>query len=230
SNFRITGFTERPSLVDLVQLGRDRNIPVYEDLGSGCLMDLRRFGIDEPLVSDSLAAGVGLVSFSGDKLLGGPQAGIIAGSAELVQRVRRNPLYRAFRVDKLTIQALATTLAQVLREDWNAIPALRMIAMPLDEIRSRAERVSARLTGVTWILTESKSAIGGGSTPDVTLPTWAIKLTAADPDDFAARLRQAEVPVIARIKRDKVILDMRTVADEELESLITAVNGAALRE
>lgn len=220
SNFRMTGFTERPALADLVQLGRERNLPVYEDLGSGCLMDLRRFGIDEPLVSDSLRAGVGLVSFSGDKLLGGPQAGIIAGSAELVRRVRRNPLYRAFRVDKLTIQALATTLLHVLREDWNAIPALRMITTPLDEIRRRAERVAAQVSGT---IVEGKSAIGGGSTPHITLPTWVVELEVYHADDFAVRLRKAGMPVIARIERDKIILDMRTVADGEIESLTATI-------
>ncbi|MGH9656008.1 MAG: L-seryl-tRNA(Sec) selenium transferase [Bryobacteraceae bacterium] len=220
SNFRMSGFTERPALADLVQLGREHNLPVYEDLGSGCLMDLRRFGIDEPLVSDSLRAGVGLVSFSGDKLLGGPQSGIIAGNVELVRRVRRNPLYRAFRVDKLTIQALATTLLHVLREDWNAIPALRMITTPLEEIRCRAERVAAQISGM---IVEGKSAIGGGSTPAVTLPTWVVELSVENPDDFSARLRQAEMPVIARIERDKIVLDMRTVADEEVESLIATI-------
>ncbi|MGH9639761.1 MAG: L-seryl-tRNA(Sec) selenium transferase, partial [Bryobacteraceae bacterium] len=220
SNFRMSGFTERPALADLVQLGREHNLPVYEDLGSGCLMDLRQFGIDEPLVSDSLRAGVSLVSFSGDKLLGGPQSGIIAGSLELVRRVRRNPLYRAFRVDKLTIQALATTLLHVLREDWNAIPALRMITTPLEEIRCRAERVAAQISGM---IVEGKSAIGGGSTPAVTLPTWVVELSVENPDDFSARLRQAEIPVIARIERDKIVLDMRTVADEEVESLIATI-------
>lgn len=228
SNFRMTGFTERPALADLVRLGQDRGIPVYEDLGSGCLMDLRRFGIEEPLVSESLRAGVGLVSFSGDKLMGGPQAGIIAGNAELVARVRRNPLYRAFRVDKLAIQALATTLGHVLREDWNAIPALRMIAAPLEEIRRRAEHVASRLAKIDCVIAEGESAIGGGSTPAVALPTCVLELTVANPGAFAARLRQAEIPVIARIERDKVILDLRTVADEEVESLISAVNGVAV--
>jgi L-seryl-tRNA(Ser) seleniumtransferase len=230
SNFRITGFTERPALADLVTLGREHNIPVYEDLGSGCLTDLRQFGIDEPLVSDSLASGVSLVSFSGDKLLGGPQAGIVAGRAELVSRVRRNPLYRAFRVDKLTIQALATTLTHVLRQDWNTIPALRMITAAPCEIRERAARIASRLAGVTWTIAEGKSAIGGGSTPGVTLPTWVIELTVANANDFEARLRQADVPVIARIERDKVILDMRAIADEEIEWVIAAANRAALRE
>jgi L-seryl-tRNA(Ser) seleniumtransferase len=220
SNFRMSGFTERPARAELVQLGREHNIPVYEDLGSGCLMDLRRFGIDEPLVSESLHSGVGLVSFSGDKLLGGPQAGIVAGSAELVRRVRRNPLYRAFRVDKLTIQALAMTLLHVLREDWNAIPALRMITTPLGEIRARAERVTGEISGA---VVEGKSAIGGGSTPAVTLPTWLVELSVPRPDDFSARLRQADPPVIARIEREKIILDVRTVADDEVESLIATI-------
>lgn len=226
SNFRMTGFTERPALADLVQLGRKHNLPVYEDLGSGCLMDLRRFGIDEPLVSESLRAGAALVSFSGDKLLGGPQAGIITGNGELVRRVRRNPLYRAVRADKLTIQTLASTLVHVLREDWNAIPALRMITAPLDEIRSRADRVASGLSGIRWMLAESKAVIGGGSTPEVTLPTCVLELAVPNPAEFAARLRQADIPVIGRIERDRVILDLRTVAEEELPWLIAAVSRA----
>ena len=127
SNFRISGFTARPTLAELVALGRRRGLPVYEDLGSGCVADLRTFGVDEPLVADSLAAGADLVSFSGDKLLGGPQAGILAGRAELVARLRRNPLFRALRLDKLICQALENTLRNLLLERWDQVPALAMI-------------------------------------------------------------------------------------------------------
>ncbi len=226
SNFHMSGFTSRPALEDLVALGRERGIPVYEDLGSGCLVDLRANGINEPLVQDSLAAGINLVSFSCDKLLGGPQAGIIAGDAELVERIRRNPMYRAFRLDKLIIQSLQITLQHVLRNDWQQIPALRMILMPLDEIRARAERVAASLNGFSCGIRETDSVIGGGSTPDQTIRSWAIELDVPDAARFERRLRVGSPPVIARIERDKVILDIRTVADEEESRLAEAVNSA----
>ena len=130
-----------------MQLGRERGIPVYEDLGSGCIVDLREFGIDEPLAQESLAAGVNLISFSGDKLLGGPQAGIIAGDPDLVTRVRRNPLFRALRQDKLFYHAMETTLRHILLEEYDCIPALRMIRTKPDQIRERAERVANRIEG-----------------------------------------------------------------------------------
>src|SRR5581483_7287515 len=145
SNFRVSGFTARPELKELADLGRERGIPVYEDLGSGCLVDLRAQGLEESLVKASLGAGIPIVSFTCDKLLGGPQSGIIAGEAELLQRVRRNPMYRAFRVDKLIIESLETTLRHLLKHNWQAIPTLRMISAPLEEIRTRAERIAAKL-------------------------------------------------------------------------------------
>jgi len=227
SNFRVSGFTERPALEELVALGRKHNLPVYEDLGSGCLVNLRTYGLDEPVVTDSVQAGVSLVSFSGDKLLGGPQAGIIAGHAELVQRVRRNPLYRAFRVDKLTIQALTVTFGHVIRQNWKAIPALRMIMQNLEEIYARARYVVDQICGVPCEVSQGESAVGGGSTPSLTLPTWVIELRVSKPDHFAAQLRQSPVPIVARIERDRVILDMRTVADDELDWIVAAVNQAA---
>lgn len=216
SNFRISGFTSRPSLEELTTLGRTHNIPVYEDLGSGCMVDI---GLDEPLVS----SGANVVSFSGDKLLGGPQAGIIAGDENLVRRIRRNPMYRAFRVDKLTIQALETTLRHVLHGNLNAIPTLRMIQTPLEELRFRAERIAARLTGIQAEICESEAAIGGGSTPAQALKSWAVELNVPIASDFARRLRQAATPVVARIEQNKVILDMRTIADEEENALVMAV-------
>ena len=225
SNFRVTGFTARPSLKELAELGRDKSIPVYEDLGSGCLADLRPQGIDEPLVSQSIAAGVNLLSFSCDKLLGGPQTGIIAGDADLVARVRRNPMYRAFRVDKLIIQALEATLLALLRQDWPSIPALRMIFTSPDELKQRAERVCAAL-GSNAVVRQSESPIGGGSTPDQLLPTWVVELTVPSPNAFEKRLRGAEPPVIARIEKDKIVLDMRTVADEEIAALVSSAKAS----
>jgi L-seryl-tRNA(Ser) seleniumtransferase len=226
SNFRISGFTARPDLSELTQLGCEFGIPVYEDLGSGCLVDLRAHGLDEPLVSESLSAGVNLVSFSCDKLLGGPQSGIIAGDAELVARIRRNPMYRAFRVDKLIVESLETTLRHLIAEQWDAIPTLRVIFASKDEIRDRAARVAGQLSGVPALIRASESPIGGGSTPDRTLPTWVVELEVPDPAAFERRLRSAPVPVIARIERDKIILDMRTVADEEEAALLAALRAA----
>ena len=216
SNFRMTGFTARPALKELAELGRSRGVPVYEDLGSGCLTA----GIHEPLVGDSVAAGINLLSFSCDKLLGGPQTGIIAGDAELVTRVRRNPMYRAFRVDKLIIQVLESTLQALLRQDWRAVPALRMIFTSPDELRRRAERVSAAIGGV---VREGESPIGGGSTPDQVLPTWLVELDVPNANAFEKRLRATEPPVVARIEREKIVLDMRTVADTEIDALVKAI-------
>lgn len=226
SNFRISGFTARPTRRELADLGCECNIPVYEDLGSGCLVDLRAQDLDEPLVRESLDAGMNVVSFSCDKLLGGPQSGIIAGDSELLTRIRRNPMYRAFRVDKLIIEALETTLRRLLAEDWNAIPTLRMIFATSEDLRHRAERVARHIKDIGVNVRESESPIGGGSTPDQILPTWIVELTVESPTTFERRLRTAAPPVIARIERDKIILDMRTVADEEEASLIAAVHSA----
>ncbi len=228
SNFRLSGFTARPELEELTKLGRERNIPVYEDLGSGCLIDLSAQGIKEPLASASLNAGVSIISFSCDKLLGGPQSGIIAGEPDLVQRVRRNPMYRAFRTDKLVIEALETTLRKLLLQDWNAIPTLRMIFAKPDELRRRAERVTAQLNHPEASIAESASPIGGGSTPDQMLPTWVVELAVPKPSAFEARLRRGTIPVIARIERDKIILDMRTIADSEEAALVLAAHNAAI--
>ncbi len=145
SNFRITGFTARPSLPELTALGREHGLPVYEDLGSGAVVDLRAFGVDEPLVADSLEAGASLVSFSGDKLLGGPQAGILAGQPELIARLRRNPLFRALRLDKLIYQSLENTLRSLLLERWEEVPAIAMIRQTPAAIRARAEALLAGL-------------------------------------------------------------------------------------
>jgi len=226
SNFHISGFTARPELSELAQLGRECGIPVYEDLGSGCLVDLRAKGLNEPLVSESLAAGINLVSFSCDKLLGGPQSGIISGDTDLVARIRRNPMYRAFRIDKLIVESLETTLRHLLSERWEAIPTLRIIFAPLDEIRARAERVARQLADIDATVRESESPIGGGSTPDQTLPTWVVELVVPSAIAFERRLRSAAVPVIARIEHDKIILDMRTVADEEESALLVALRAA----
>lgn len=232
SNFRISGFTERPSLEDLVALGRRSQIPVFEDLGSGCLMDLSANGISEPVVGASCAAGASVVSFSGDKLLGGPQAGIIAGKKEIVERIRRNPLFRALRVDKLTIAALEITLRAYLRGAFDEIPALRMIRLSADNIGERAQKLIAQLQSavsddITYRIASGFSVIGGGSTPDQMLPTKLITITSArhSAAELEQRLRRPAnaTAVIARIEDDQLILDLRTVWPSEESELASAV-------
>jgi L-seryl-tRNA(Ser) seleniumtransferase len=223
SNFRITGFTARAELHELVALGREHNIPVYEDLGSGCLVDLKPFGIDEPLVSESLKSGADVVSFSGDKLLGGPQAGILAGVPAVVARLRRNPLFRALRLDKVIYQALETTLRNLLLERWGAVPALAMLRQTPDQIRARAENLLARMPGVRARVVAGQSVIGGGATPEQTVPTWVIAIECQDVVGTERRLRAGDPAVVARIEDGKLILDLRTVLAAEEELLAAAL-------
>jgi L-seryl-tRNA(Ser) seleniumtransferase len=211
SNFHISGFTARPSLAELAALGRETAVPVLEDLGSGCLIDI---GLNEPLVFASLNAGMNLVSFSGDKLLGGPQAGIIAGDAQLVTRVRRNPMFRALRLDKMMCQALESTLRAYVLEDWDRLPALRMIRMTAEEIRERAQHL---LPGAELI--KGESVIGGGSTPDQALPTWLISLP-----EIEKALRRNDPPVISRVENGRTLLDLRTVFPNEEPELKLALD------
>lgn len=227
SNFRIEGFTAQPERGEIVALGRACGIPVFEDLGSGCLVDLSPYGIREPLAQESLADGVSLVSFSADKLLGGPQAGIIAGDPQLVQRLRRNPLFRALRLDKLILQALETALRLLLLERYDAIPALRMIRTSAEEIRRRALRLIEQLPGLPATLEPGDSLIGGGSTPQQSLPTWRIALAAPDPASWERRLRAAEPPVIALVQNDRLLLDLRTVREEEEQELVRVLAETA---
>jgi L-seryl-tRNA(Ser) seleniumtransferase len=229
SNFRISGFTARPELRELVALGREAGLPVYEDLGSGCIADLRMFGIDEPLVSASLKAGAGLVSFSGDKLLGGPQAGILAGDPALITRLRRNPLFRALRLDKLIYQALENTLRALLLERWDRIPALAMIRQSADQIRERAEALVARLSGVRGEIIPASSVIGGGATPEQSIPSWAIAIDCATAVEAEKRLRLNDPPVIARIEDGRLLIDLRTVFREEEDELAAALERAYAR-
>ena len=230
SNFRIEGFSERPELAELVEIGTRCNVPVAEDLGSGYLAAGSAFPLmDEPAVKDSIAAGVDICCFSGDKLLGGPQAGIIVGRKALVDRVRRHPLMRALRVDKLTYAALEATLIEYAAgRAAETIPVQRMLSMSAAEIRVRAEALAARIGAVAgWRaeLHEGMSAVGGGSAPGVELPTWlvGIEKRGLSPDALDARLRGLTPPVIARIDRDRVLLDLRTVLpgqDQRLFELI----------
>jgi L-seryl-tRNA(Ser) seleniumtransferase len=226
SNFRISGFTAKPELRELAGLGRERGIPVYEDLGSGCIADLRRFGVDEPLAGDSLRAGVSLVSFSGDKLLGGPQAGLLAGDRELIARLRKNPMFRALRLDKLIYQALETTLGHLLLERWDRIPALWMIAQSADALRSRADRLAACLDGLRASVEPGESVIGGGSTPEQSLAGWVIAVVCDDVIAAERRCREHDPPVIARIENGRLIFDPRTVFAEEEPDLARAIRAA----
>ena len=227
SNFRIVGFTARPELRDLAALGRERRVPVYEDLGSGCIADLRPFGIEEPLVADSLKAGADLVSFSGDKLLGGPQAGILAGNPAVVARLRRNPLFRALRLDKMIYQALENTLRNLLLERWEGIPALAMIRQTPDQIRARAEALVARVPGIRAEIVPGNSVIGGGATPEQPIPTWLIAVECAGVVEAERALRAGDPAIVCRIENDKLILDLRTVFPEEEEHLAAALKRLA---
>lgn len=217
SNFHIEGFTAKPRLDELAALARERKLPLYEDLGSGCIA---AFGIREPLVKESLDAGVNLVSFSGDKLLGGQQAGFLTGDADLVSRTRKNPLFRALRVDKLIIQGLNETLKRLIFAKYDEIPALRMLRMSADEIRTRAEKLRERIPALEII--EGRSVAGGGSTPDQTLPTWLLAIS-GNAMQIERKLRASGV--IARIENDRVVLDMRTVFTEEEEKLAQALRA-----
>ena len=226
SNFRIQGFTARPELSELIALAKERGIPLYEDLGSGCVADLRAYGVEEPLVADSIRAGVNLVSFSGDKLLGGPQAGILAGDAELVARLRRNPLFRALRLDKLIYQALETTLRNLVLERWDQVPALRMISQSSDELLGRAEHLCGRLNGLPAAVIEGSSVIGGGSTPGQPLKSWLIAIDCADVVEAERRCRFSDPPVVARIEDGRLLFDLRTVFGSEEDDLARVVRAA----
>jgi L-seryl-tRNA(Ser) seleniumtransferase len=226
SNFRMEGFTARPELNELVTLSKERGVPLYEDLGSGCVVDLRAFGVEEPLVADSIRAGVNLVSFSGDKLLGGPQAGILAGNPDLVTRLRRNPMFRALRLDKLIYQALETTLRDLVLERWDQIPALRMISQTSAELRLRSESLLGRMDGLRASVMEGTSVIGGGSTPGQPLQSWLIAIDCADLVEAERRCRVGDPPVVARIEDGRLMLDLRTVFEDDEDDLVQAIRVA----
>ncbi len=236
SNFRVMGFTSEVSLDELVRLGEKHHLPVMEDLGSGCWVDLSRLGLEkEPTVQEAIRTGVDLITFSGDKLLGGPQAGIILGKKDTLDSIKINPLTRALRIDKLTLAALEATLHLYLdeRRAMTEIPTLHMLGLTMKRLRSRGKRLLKRLQGkvegqIQMALKEEVSQTGGGALPLQELPTMALSLK---PSTFSVNrmeeeLRKATPPIISRIRKDELILDMRTVFDEEIPLLATGIEKA----
>jgi L-seryl-tRNA(Ser) seleniumtransferase len=232
SNFEISGFTEEASTEELVALARKRRIPLMEDLGSGALFDLRAIGINaEPDVLSSLRHGVDIVTYSGDKLLGGPQAGLISGKPELISRMRSNSLFRALRVDKLTYAALEATLLAYVRSDHNAIPALRMMHVKKEEIDARAEALVQRVQSpkLKIEIINGESLLGGGAAPSASLPTRLLALTCEGltADELSTKLRLNDPPIIARVEDGRVLLDLRTVFPSQDAVLASCLNRIA---
>ncbi len=230
SNFRVVGFTASASLAELVSLARERGLLLVDDLGSGCLLDTRRYGLaPEPTPQESIAAGADIVLFSGDKLLGGPQAGIVLGRRELIERLRRHPLARALRLDKATIAGLNATLLHYARgEATRAVPVWRMIATPAEALQRRARRW-ARVAGRGATVVEGRSMVGGGSLPEESLPSRLVALPpqpGAGVDELARRLRANDPPVIGRVEHDRLLLDPRTVDPREDAAVVKALAAA----
>ncbi|MCL5021791.1 MAG: L-seryl-tRNA(Sec) selenium transferase [Nitrospirae bacterium] len=235
SNYRITGFTEDVPVERLVALGRGRGIPVMYDLGSGCLMDLRPYGIHlEPSVREVVKSGADLITFSGDKLLGGPQAGLIVGKREFIEKIQKNPLARAVRIDKLTLAALEATLMEYADEDGakERIPTLKMLFEDPESIRTRAKKIALLLkrglTDAEVALIPDSSKAGGGSLPEVDFPTYALSIR---PEKISVnlleeRLRSGDPPIVARIRGDALLIDARTVSDREIGPLVKGLRSA----
>ena len=236
SNYRIVGFTAMPTVAELADLAHKNGVLLFEDIGSGALIDLSEYGLsDEPLVSDSIRDGADIVSFSGDKLLGGPQAGIIAGRRELIVRIRKHPLYRALRVDKLAYAALEATLGSYRRQTaLDEIPVLRMLSATKHGVRERTVRFASELrsrvgeiTDLKFEISDARSAVGGGAAPMVQPETVVLTVEYAglSAGELAAKLRASTPPVIGRIEDDKVLLDLRTVAEGEVEELFVVLSS-----
>lgn len=232
SNYVITGFTEQPTLEELVALGRERGLPVIDDIGSGAMLDFRRFGLTgEPIARESVAAGADVVLFSGDKLLGGPQCGILVGRRAVIDKIARHPLMRALRVDKLTLAALAATLR--LYEDetraLQSVPLLALLSAPLDNLKNRAERLAPQLRALPGVADAQPLAdetfLGGGSLPTQAIPTWCVAVRPAKHStaEFAAALRTGDPAVFVRVKDDRVLFDLRAVFPAQDQSLVDAV-------
>jgi L-seryl-tRNA(Ser) seleniumtransferase len=230
SNFRLVGFTTEPPLAELAELAHQHDLLLVDDLGSGALLDTSAFGLGhEPTVQESLQAGADVVAFSGDKLLGGPQAGLLVGRAVLIERLRKHPLARALRPGKSCLAALAATLLHYYKDEaLTAIPIWRMIAAPAETLHQRASSWAAAL-GAGQVL-PGQSTVGGGSLPEETQPTWLLSLAVAHPDQFALRLRHADPPVIVRIEKDRLALDPRTVLPEQEPHVIAALRQVLAAE
>ncbi len=235
SNYRISGFTKSVALAELATLGKKHGLPVIDDIGSGALVDFARFGFEgEPVARASIEAGADLVLFSGDKLLGGPQAGVIAGRKEWIQKIEKDPLMRAFRLDKMTLAALEATLRLYLNEEraLRDVPVLRMLGTSLEELRRRAEQLAEqlrRLPGIASLTTaEDIAYVGGGSLPDQSMKSWVVELEADSLSDaeLARRLRLGNPAVMARLRNGKLVLDVRTIFPNQEGSLIDAVRCA----
>jgi L-seryl-tRNA(Ser) seleniumtransferase len=236
SNFRVMGFTSDVSLDELVQLGREHHLPVMEDLGSGCFVDLSRYGLEkEPMVQEAIRTGVDLVTFSGDKLLGGPQAGIILGKKDILDSIKVNPLTRALRIDKLTLAALESTLLLYIDEKraMAEIPTLRMLGLNMRKLKSRGRCLIKRLQGkvgkaIQMTLKEDVSQVGGGALPLQELPTIILSMKSPDRsvNSLEESLRKGNPPIISRISKEELIFDMRTVSDEEIPFLAAGIEKA----
>ncbi|MEO1983301.1 MAG: L-seryl-tRNA(Sec) selenium transferase [Fuerstiella sp.] len=230
SNFYQGGFVTEPDIVDLVALGQERNIPVVDDVGSGCMQDLATFGLREPTVPNSVAAGADLTLFSGDKLFGGPQAGIIVGKSKWVEALRRNPMMRALRVDKVTLAAIeATTEIHLAGTAAKELPLLQMMSRTTDNLREKCETVCNSLSVPPHFsveVTECTSEVGGGSVPGSQIPGFGLRITGDSIQDVAIRLRGGSPAVLCRINDDAVLLDLRTVAVEQLDTLAQQLTNA----
>jgi L-seryl-tRNA(Ser) seleniumtransferase len=237
SNYRIVGFTEEAELVPLVALGKKHGIPVFDDLGSGCLIDLAAFGLQhEPTVREVLASGVDVVTFSGDKLLGGPQAGIIVGKKDIVAQIKKNPLNRALRIDKFTLAALEATLMHYLtpEEAPQTLRSLKALTEPQSDVKKRARKlirklIHAGIPDLTYELQDAKAAAGGGSLPTQDIPTAvvAVKSAKITASHMEIKLRQAALPIIARVDEDAIMIDLRTVSEEEFGFVVDALRQTA---
>jgi len=231
SNYRVRGFASTPGIRELAELGRSRGLPVIDDIGSGALVALDDFGMtNEPLVADSLSAGADVACFSGDKLIGGPQSGILVGRREIVDRLRKSPFARMFRVCKLTLAALEATLVHFVNGDYaEALPFYRMLGRPLGELGEQAESFLGRISGLPGVEAEADddvAYIGSGSIPDEGIPSRVVRLRASPPpDELVRRLRVASPPIFARIQDDAVVFDMRTLSREEADEVSAALRG-----
>jgi len=232
SNYKIIGFSSEPTLAELAELAHEHDLPLLYDQGSGALLDSSPYGLEpEPTVLDGLTAGADLVAFSGDKLLGGPQAGILVGQQEMIARLKRHPLARAVRADKMCLAGLAATLTHYLTDNaLTEIPVWRMISRPLDEISSQADTWAARLqeVGVKAEVVDGRSTVGGGSLPGTSLPSRLVAISHKDPDQLAARLRQEKIPVVGRIQDGRFLIDPRTILQDQVEMLLHSLVNCAM--